>query len=92
MMGDGKLGFDAIITPPPTYDPLFVEVLWQPVGGIYGPDFNPDDVERTDWGTLYIEFDDDDSAHVEFASNNSDFGSGEFPIQRLARPMLAECE
>jgi hypothetical protein len=78
--------------PPPPGTPLEVETLWQPIGATYGPDFDPADVERIDWGWLGIQFDDADSGHVFFESHLEDFGTGDFPIERLARPMLAECD
>ena len=66
--------------------------LVQPVGASYGPDFDPDDVERIDWGELRIEFHDNESGHVYFESQLENFGSGDYPIEKLTGPMLAECD
>ncbi len=95
MTGVGRIGIPPTIginLPPASGTPLEVETLWQPIGATYGPDFDPADVERIDWGWLGIQFDDTDSGHVYFESHLEDFGSGDFPIERLARPRLAECE
>ena len=97
MTGVGDLGDPPVVGPPtapapPPGTPLEVETLWQPIGATYGPDFDPADVERIDWGWLGILFDDADSGHVYFESHLEDFGTGDFPIERLARPRLAECE
>jgi len=29
---------------------------------------------------------------IRYTSNNAAYGSGEYPIERLARPMLADCD
>ena len=94
MMGDGQ--FQILGPPPPPGGDeqylLSINPIWQPVGATYGPSFNPEDVEHTDWGDLLIVFHDQNSAHVDFDSNLDEFGTGDFPIERLARPMLAECD
>lgn len=73
-----------------------VEVLPDDRGLIYWftytPDFDPADVERIDWGRLEIEFHDDNTGHIYFDSALEGYGSGDYPIERLARPMLADCE
>ncbi|RFF28729.1 MULTISPECIES: hypothetical protein [unclassified Wenzhouxiangella] len=65
--------------------------LYQPTGGVYGDDFDPDAIDNVDWGTLLVEFSDADTGRVYWDSNLEDYGSGDYPIVRLARPMLAEC-
>lgn len=70
---------------------LQIENLVQPTGARFGADFDPGDVERVPWGTLTMEFFDEDSGHVLWDSVVPEFGSGEHPLTRLARPMLAEC-
>jgi hypothetical protein len=82
MMGDGD--FDGTT--------LVIDNLIQPVGGIFGVDFDPEQVDRVPWGSLVMEFDDDLNGHVWFDSLDDDYGSGDYPITRLARPMLADCE
>ena len=92
MMGDGPVDLNVSVIPsnpqPPT---LLIDSLIQPVGATYGPDFDPADVERIDWGQLEFRFHDQDTGHVYFDSHLEDFGSGDFPIERLAQPMLADC-
>jgi hypothetical protein len=97
MMGDGDMVHGGIILPggpEPSPGPSSMPnvPLRLPVGATYGPDFDPDDIDMIDWGTITIVFDESDSAHVQFESNLEDFGSGDFPIERLARPKLAECD
>jgi hypothetical protein len=48
-------------------------------------------VENLDWGEVHISFDDADTGQVYFESEHTEFGTDHFPIERLARPMLAEC-
>jgi hypothetical protein len=82
MMGDGH--FDG--------QTLTVDNLVQPVGTRFGQDFDTEEIEFTHWGSLVMEFDDDLNGHVWFDSVDEDFGAGDYPIERLARPMLAECD
>jgi hypothetical protein len=82
MMGDGD--FDG--------DTLTIDNLVQPTGTRFGPDFDPDEIEFTHWGSLVMEFDDDLNGHIWFDSVIEDYGSGDYPIDRLARAKLAECE
>lgn len=71
---------------------VIVDEMIQPVGTRFGPGFDSGEIEYIDWGSLSIEFDGEDSGHVEYESNFEEYGSGNYPIERLARPMLAECE
>lgn len=81
MIGDGS--FDG--------DRLVIDQMIQPQGGIFGKDFDPDLIDYADWGRLTIEFNSDDTGHIWFESNIEEYGSGDYPIERLAQPMLAEC-
>ena len=56
--------------------------LVAPVGGKFGPDFNPDDVSYPVWGSLKFKFSDCDSAEVEY-SGPKPFGSGDLDVVRL---------
>ncbi len=89
MTGIGELSFSGIDFPVPSAARLVVESLLMPVGATYGPDFDPADVDRLDWGRLEIEFLQDGSAHVHWDSHFDEFGSGDYPLERLTRPMLA---
>lgn len=82
MMGDGE--FDG--------STLYIDNLIQPVGGSFGPDFDPADVDRVHWGSLTLEFFDGSSGHIYWDSVFEEYGAGDYPIQRLARAKLAECE
>jgi hypothetical protein len=82
MMGDGD--FDGTT--------LTIDNLRQPRDLGYGMPGSADGIEFLPFGSLVIEFDDDMNGHAWFESDDPNFGSGNFPIERLARPMLAECE
>jgi hypothetical protein len=71
---------------------LVIDPLYQPVGGGFWLDFDPDAVDRVPWGRLRLSFDDEDNGQVEYESDLPLYGSGSFSIQRLARPMLAACD
>jgi hypothetical protein len=60
-------------------------------GTRFGPDFNPDDVERELWGTLTFEFSGCDSARVDYASVLPGYGSRRHDAVRLTRLAGAPC-
>ncbi|MEE4304429.1 MAG: hypothetical protein V2J19_09760 [Wenzhouxiangella sp.] len=66
--------------------------IYQPTGGTYGAGFDPEAIESIDWGSLLVEFDTEDTGRVYWDSNLAEYGSGDYPIVRLARPMLADCD
>lgn len=70
---------------------LQIDNLVQPQGGRWGDDFDPASIELTHWGSLTLEFTDQDSGRVSWNSVKEGFGSGEHPIARLTAPRLAEC-
>lgn len=49
-------------------------------------------VEALDWGELTLAFEGEDSGRVVYDSNFPEYGNGDYPIERLARPMLADCD
>src|SRR5690625_7426220 len=65
--------------------------LVQPTGGFAGDQFDPKQIELVDWGHLTLEFN-HDSGRVIWSSKLDEYGNGEYEIERLARPMLADCE
>ncbi|MEN1728735.1 MAG: hypothetical protein AAGJ52_09865 [Pseudomonadota bacterium] len=71
---------------------LVLDTLFQPIGARYGEGFDRDAILLQDWGSLTLEFDNDSAGSARFASLDAQFGTGEFNLERLARPMLAECE
>ena len=94
MIGVGKIESPITGTPPPNPPTavLSVEPLHQPIGATFGPDFDPAAVEMREWGDLVVEFLHDGTGHIFWDSNLEDYGSGDYPIERLARPKLAECD
>ena len=56
--------------------------LVAPVGGKFGPDFNPDDVSYPVWGSLKFTFSDCDSAEVGYDGPKG-FGDGDLDVVRL---------
>ncbi|MDT8438720.1 MAG: hypothetical protein RQ729_06915 [Wenzhouxiangellaceae bacterium] len=68
-----------------------VEEMVQPTGGVFGPAFDPDAIERESWGRVRLEFSDEDSGKVTWESNSEAFGNGGHSLVRLTRPRLADC-
>ena len=95
VLGDGEFIIDNIIITPPPGTPVArvnIEAVHQPVGTVFGPDFNADDVELMPWGRFELRFFSDDEASIYWESDHADFGTGDYALERLARPKLAECE
>ena len=94
MMGTGEIEGTIIGTPPPDVAKyvLTIDNLVRPTGTRFGTEFDPEDIVWEDWGSLTIEFFRQQTGHVYFNSFDDDFGSGDYPIEPLARPLLAECE
>jgi hypothetical protein len=82
MIGTGE--FDA--------QTLMIDDLIQPTGGTWGEDFDPDAIELEHWGTLELDFTGPDNGHVYYDSVKADYGSGNYPLQRLSRVRMADCE
>jgi hypothetical protein len=93
MVGNGAFRDPQLIVdpPPPFEEEVSVDMI-QPLGASFGPEFDPQDVELVEWGELRIQFSDADTGKVIFNSDIEDYGSGSYPIERLAKPMLADCE
>lgn len=91
----GSAAFETPITgtPPPGGPVVFVdfENMVQPVGTAHGPDFDASEIDHVDWGSLRLEFFDDGSGRVAWDSELAEFGSGDYAIERLAKPKLADC-
>lgn len=63
---------------------------FRPVGGRFGPDFSPADIELVPWGEFRLElacF----GARVVYASEIAEFGNGEQNLEPLTRPLGVEC-
>jgi hypothetical protein len=87
MVGEGRIdasGADRRAT-------ISVSRVIQPVGGGHGADYEPQLIQQVDWGSLEIVFDDSNTAQLSYDSNLEQFGSGEYALRRLARPLLPDC-
>jgi hypothetical protein len=93
-LGQFDTGGITIGTPPPGTPEAWLEIerMDQPVGTELGPNFDSEAVDRIDWGSLMLGFHEDGTAQVAWDSHLDEYGSGDHELQRLARPMLAECE
>ncbi|MFU8878640.1 MAG: hypothetical protein ACNA7E_10900, partial [Wenzhouxiangellaceae bacterium] len=87
MMGVGEIARPPPITPPSpgprTVAVASVRDLIQPRGGVFGPDFDPDDIEAVVWGDLNFSFLDDGTAEVAWDSLLAEFGAGRHPLVRI---------
>lgn len=93
MIGSGAFQDGGIVVNPGTpWEERVQLTLHQPSGARFGPQFDPDDVEVIEWGELEIRFFDDNTGQVVWDSELDGYGAGEYDIERLAQPMLAECE
>jgi len=82
-----------ILSDPPGTDIALVFNLLQPTGSVLGPDFEPEAIERDEWGELIMSFSDDQlTGSIQYTSNDPAYGSGSYPIERLARPRLVTCD
>lgn len=70
---------------------LHIENFVQPIDTADGMPFDASGIENMDWGTLTMDFNSDQSGNVSFDSDLENYGADEFSLQRLARPMLADC-
>ncbi len=73
-------------------DRLIVDPILRPRDTEFAMPGSTEHIVAEPWGTLILDFHNDDQGQAEFASLDEDFGGGSFPIQRLARPTLAQCE
>jgi sugar lactone lactonase YvrE len=69
-----------------------VDELTMTTGGAFGPNLEPEDIERVSWGNLTFEFDSCDGGSVSWETTDGHFRNGSYPIIRLAGdPLGAEC-
>lgn len=59
-------------------------------GARFGDDFDPEDVERFDWGSLVLELD-CNGGSAQYDSELAPFGSGDFDLTRLSRLERPDC-
>ncbi len=71
-----------------TDNSIMVSAAYVTEHGDFGDDFKPDDINKILWGTLKIAFDSCHTAQMSYDAhvtvNSQPFGSGAYPIQRLA--------
>ncbi|MFU8831355.1 MAG: hypothetical protein ACNA7J_04275 [Wenzhouxiangella sp.] len=93
MIGEGQMESSNIGTPPPDAAAYWVafDAMIQPGGTVSGPGFDPSAIELVDWGKLHLDFFRQGTARASWESQLDGYGSGSYPLERLARPMLAEC-
>ncbi len=60
-------------------------------GPQFPPQFDPAEVVAEDWGTLDVQFTSPDNVTVDWASEDSAFGSGQIRAQRLTTVLGASC-
>ncbi|MFU8832518.1 MAG: zinc-dependent metalloprotease family protein [Wenzhouxiangella sp.] len=73
-------------------DVLHFEQMLTTSGTWFGEDFDADDVDRRHWGSMTFTFTDCNSAVVDYASVNPDFGSGTMFPQRITRLSGLDCQ
>ncbi len=61
-------------------------------GPIFGPDFDPETLTVTDWGTLTMNIPDCDSATAEYSSILEGYGEGVLHLERLTSLYGLNCE
>lgn len=59
--------------------------------GMQFGDFNPADIQETEWGTSTLIFNDCHSASLQYSANDPAYGSGTIPMQRLASVARLKC-
>lgn len=96
LVGQSRITRPTILASPQPPDPMVAEILIdemiQPVGGGFGAEFDPQLIQHLDWGSLSIRFRESGTARVRFDSELPGYDRGNVDIERLARPMLAECD
>ena len=93
MMGVGSV--ELASAPPESGQPLArieVDEMIRPTGGVFGPEFNPGEIEHEPWGAIKLQFFDDDQGQVAWESNSEAFGIGGHDLARLTQPRLAVCQ
>ncbi len=73
----------------PTAETVLIEFTdaFIATGGVFGPDFDPNDIVLERWGTLQFELS-CEGGHVSYEAIDSDYGSGDYPLMRLTASEL----
>ena len=72
-------------------DTAIISNVVQPTGGRWIPNFDPDRIVDSPWGTLKFTFTDCDHGKVDFSSTQPGYGSGSMNLTRLTRPASLSC-
>jgi len=70
-------------------DTLTMEVF-QPVGGRFGPDFDPDDVMNVEWGTWTIQLG-CQKGNLSYSSKQPGYGSAAHALSRITKQLGVSC-
>ena len=62
-----------------------------PRGAIFGPAFDPNDIQNVPFGTVNMVFDDCNTATVSWQSDDPQFGSGSMQVERITSSAGATC-
>lgn len=81
MIGMGTISGDRI-----QFDEMTI-----PTGTLFGPDFDPESVDRAMWGSITFTFDDCTSGTVSYDSEDERFGSGTLQIEPLTNIKNLNC-
>ena len=63
---------------------IVIDQVVRPTGAVFGPDYDPSEVNREPWGTLELAFTGCNSATVNFSGPQA-FGEGAFNLIRLSQ-------
>jgi len=97
LVGQGEIESHVILAAPApgtVATSLVVDPVLQPTGGRYGPEFDPAEIRLIEWGRIEFDLEIVDADHPVFRWDSAieGYGSGSYELERLARPMLADCE
>jgi hypothetical protein len=68
-----------------------IEELLEPLGGRFGPAFDPGDVQRQFWGRAELRVEGCDTVHTQWWPVNPAFEGGERGLDRLTSLAGLEC-
>jgi hypothetical protein len=68
------------------------DLLWEPSGPNFPPDYDPEEFNPIPWGTLIIVFFDCDTGMAEWVSKFEEFGAGEMDLERITSTDTLDCE
>ena len=71
---------------------IHVDVMLITEGGLFGPDFDPDDVMMTPWGEVHFTLDCDDGGLMTYASVFPEYGSGAQALIRATSLAELPCD